>query len=188
MKVIKTASGKNRIKISKSEWTSIGKKAGWMKEAMPMKTEDDLPSLGKGAHISINDSDFDSYGELYITILCPSEEYGLSEIGNIFIAKTLYRGTKDPGRWDNTYYVTDVNAEKGWGPLLYDTALKYLSKRGKYLISNIEATSRLLSLYGNGTSYDAAQVWKHYDEKRDDVNRTPFGYQIMVGEDSDDQE
>ena len=33
MKVIKTASGKNRIKMSKSEWTSIGKKAGWIKSA-----------------------------------------------------------------------------------------------------------------------------------------------------------
>jgi hypothetical protein len=33
MKVIKTASGKNRIKISKKEWTSIGKKAGWLKDA-----------------------------------------------------------------------------------------------------------------------------------------------------------
>lgn len=31
MKLIKTASG-NRIKISKSEWTSLGKEAGWMKE------------------------------------------------------------------------------------------------------------------------------------------------------------
>jgi len=33
MKLVKTASGKNKIKMSKSEWTSIGKKAGWMKEA-----------------------------------------------------------------------------------------------------------------------------------------------------------
>lgn len=33
MKIIKTASGKKTIKISKSEWESIGKKAGWMKEA-----------------------------------------------------------------------------------------------------------------------------------------------------------
>jgi len=29
MKIIKTASGKKTIKISKSEWQSIGKKAGW---------------------------------------------------------------------------------------------------------------------------------------------------------------
>jgi hypothetical protein len=33
MKIEKSASGKNKIKISKSEWTNLGKKAGWMKEA-----------------------------------------------------------------------------------------------------------------------------------------------------------
>ena len=33
MKIIKTASGKSKIKISRSEWQSIGKKAGWMKGA-----------------------------------------------------------------------------------------------------------------------------------------------------------
>ncbi len=30
MKLLKTASGKRTIKISKKEWRSIGKKAGWM--------------------------------------------------------------------------------------------------------------------------------------------------------------
>ena len=29
MKLIKTASGKKKIKISKKDWASIGKKAGW---------------------------------------------------------------------------------------------------------------------------------------------------------------
>ena len=29
MKLVKTASGKIKIKMSKSEWKSIGKKAGW---------------------------------------------------------------------------------------------------------------------------------------------------------------
>lgn len=33
MKVVKTASGKTRIKMSKSEWESIGKKSGWFREA-----------------------------------------------------------------------------------------------------------------------------------------------------------
>jgi len=33
MKIVKTASGKNRIKMSKREWLEMGKKAGWMKEA-----------------------------------------------------------------------------------------------------------------------------------------------------------
>jgi hypothetical protein len=33
MKILKTASGKNTIKISKKEWNNIGKTAGWVKEA-----------------------------------------------------------------------------------------------------------------------------------------------------------
>ena len=33
MKIVKTASGKRTIKISKKEWKSIGDKAGWIKEA-----------------------------------------------------------------------------------------------------------------------------------------------------------
>jgi len=33
MKITRTASGKKTLKMSKSEWTSIGKKAGWMKSA-----------------------------------------------------------------------------------------------------------------------------------------------------------
>jgi hypothetical protein len=33
MKVIKTASGKKQIKMSKKEWLTIGKTAGWMKVA-----------------------------------------------------------------------------------------------------------------------------------------------------------
>jgi len=39
MKIIKTASGKKQIKISKSEWQSIGRKAGWMKEAKKYDVE-----------------------------------------------------------------------------------------------------------------------------------------------------
>jgi len=30
MKIVKTASGKQTIKMSKNEWKAIGKKAGWM--------------------------------------------------------------------------------------------------------------------------------------------------------------
>jgi len=33
MKLVKAASGKQTIKMSKSEWESIGKKSGWMKKA-----------------------------------------------------------------------------------------------------------------------------------------------------------
>ena len=45
MKVIKTASGK-KISLSKSEWESIGKTAGWIKNAsftdLPMPLYDDV--------------------------------------------------------------------------------------------------------------------------------------------------
>lgn len=33
MKLVKTASGKQTVKISKAEWLSIGKTTGWMKTA-----------------------------------------------------------------------------------------------------------------------------------------------------------
>jgi len=39
MKILKTASGKQKLKISKKEWESIGKKAGWMKEAVELPGE-----------------------------------------------------------------------------------------------------------------------------------------------------
>ena len=35
MKLIKTASGKTQVKISKVEWQSIGIKKGWMRTAQP---------------------------------------------------------------------------------------------------------------------------------------------------------
>ena len=33
MKLVKTASGKQTVKMSKKEWSDIGKKSGWIKEA-----------------------------------------------------------------------------------------------------------------------------------------------------------
>ena len=39
MKIIKTASGKKRLKMSKKEWESIGKKYGWMKSSKETELE-----------------------------------------------------------------------------------------------------------------------------------------------------
>jgi len=45
MKLIKTASGHSKIKISKKDWTNIGRKAGWIKESA---TEEEIQkSIGK---------------------------------------------------------------------------------------------------------------------------------------------
>jgi hypothetical protein len=40
MKLIKQASGKTTVKMSRKEWTDLGKKAGWMKEAAEGLGED----------------------------------------------------------------------------------------------------------------------------------------------------
>jgi len=44
MKLVKTASGK-KLKISKKEWQSIGKKAGWMKKAREEGFEGKSPQI-----------------------------------------------------------------------------------------------------------------------------------------------
>ena len=59
MKVIKTASGKKQIKISKKEWQSIGKKAGWMRKAQYEDQEGDKAD-------KIYDEYFDFFKELHI--------------------------------------------------------------------------------------------------------------------------
>ena len=46
MKLVKTASGK-KLKLSKSEWQSIGRKAGWMKIAMDDSTPCKCRECGK---------------------------------------------------------------------------------------------------------------------------------------------
>ncbi len=40
MKLTKTASGKQTIKMSRKEWTTIGKKAGWVKKARYIENVD----------------------------------------------------------------------------------------------------------------------------------------------------
>lgn len=59
MKLVKTASGKQQIKISKSEWEGIGKTAGWMKISSSLL--EDIPSELEsrfGGHSSFNGDDF----------------------------------------------------------------------------------------------------------------------------------
>ena len=46
MKIVTASNGKKKVKMSKNEWQSIGKKAGWMKKAFWDDT-DDLENLGQ---------------------------------------------------------------------------------------------------------------------------------------------
>jgi len=50
MKLVKTASGKTRIKMNRQEWSDMGKKAGWLKKAdfvdqLDQLTDSDLQRL-----------------------------------------------------------------------------------------------------------------------------------------------
>jgi len=40
MKIVTSQNGKNKIIISKQEWQNLGKKAGWMREALWQTHED----------------------------------------------------------------------------------------------------------------------------------------------------
>lgn len=50
MKIVKTASGKQRISLSKSDWLDLGKKAGWI------KTSQDFNDFGNIENLEMDDS------------------------------------------------------------------------------------------------------------------------------------
>ncbi len=75
------------------------------------------------------------------------------------------------------YYVNYVRAPHGYGPFLYDTAMRYLSRHGCYVISNKEA-SRKYGIHGQ-TSEDAQHVWDYYKNHRPDVSRSKQGYYML---------
>ena len=115
MKLIKTASGKKKIKISKSEWQSIGKKAGWMKKAYdvpdpywhggpdykPFTIEDIEEQIkekidGIAAYIEFNPWDhpeqlFDFIVSLYVS-LESAVEYNDDEVSTEDVEASIMRG------------------------------------------------------------------------------------------------
>jgi hypothetical protein len=61
MKIVKVASGKNKIKISKKEWLELGKKAGWMKIAQNNRVRwFDWEDLNSGEMWTIQYRDLDA--------------------------------------------------------------------------------------------------------------------------------
>ena len=75
---------------------------------------------------------------------------------------------------NNISFVNSVKAPHGYGPMLYDIAMKYCSERGNFLISNNEAGGTY-GIYGK-TSKDAQNVWDFYEHKRSDVVRCSRGF------------
>ena len=52
MKIVTAENGKKRVKISKSEWESIGKKHGWMKTAIESLIQTQRPRINSVSKIS----------------------------------------------------------------------------------------------------------------------------------------
>ena len=124
MKLIKTASGKKTIKISKSEWQSIGKKAGWMKvSARPLS---DYPGAGDvGGYPGIPYSEIEGGVDKEVVLVSPNnrlllkitengdnrsyEEMEVSvsdsfENDGKFIAETDWKEAASKYKWDDTLY------------------------------------------------------------------------------------
>jgi len=57
MKIVKTASGKQTIKMSKSEWQSIGKTAGWVEDRLdlPIHEDEKIEEVEKVEEVETND-------------------------------------------------------------------------------------------------------------------------------------
>lgn len=82
---------------------------------------------------------------------------------------------------DNIWYVAYVVSNKGYGPLLYDTALQYVTDLGGDLISEEEAGKRFPQLFpenDSSTSPAAKKIWDFYRENRGDVEESDRGFRF----------
>jgi len=61
MKIVKTASGKKTVKMSKSEWQSIGKTAGWMRKAEDDGIKDYESKVGFDDYKTETDSEWGAH-------------------------------------------------------------------------------------------------------------------------------
>lgn len=61
----------------------------------------------------------------------------------------------------NSYEITSAEATKGWGPLLYDVMMEYLTSSRKAILTSDRAM----------VSADAKNVWDFYLNKRSDVEK-----------------
>ena len=71
MQLVKTASGKNKIKMSRTEWTNLGKKAGWMN-----KKASDQSQIQQAIHLGVqlikggySESTYDNFKSYVKTVL-----------------------------------------------------------------------------------------------------------------------
>ena len=67
---------------------------------------------------------------------------------------------------NNLWWVLNVKADSGYGPLLYDLALEYINDRHRGVVMSAGHGETMGTV-----SAAAAKVWQYYFDKRGDVNR-----------------
>jgi hypothetical protein len=98
----------------------------------------------------------------------------MNELGDCegFIYAAYVAGPPDKQIWA----VLDVHATHGFGPLLYDKALRHVTNKYGSLISNQEAINRGYTSPAGGTSNQAQNVWGKYRHDRPDVGEDDLGF------------
>lgn len=133
-----------------------------IKISMPMIRKDQLP---QGFEIKKS-----TYGDDTVTFRISN---GKINLGKLVIVLGMCPETFEH---ENIWYVCAAMAEKGYGPLLYDEALRHVTDLDGYLISHEKA--KLLGYDDIGkTSPDAQKVWDYY-RTRSDVEETEKGFRF----------
>jgi hypothetical protein len=142
-----------------------------LKQAMPMKQLEDLPP---GYSIVTRPGRFEALFQITCTDPTKAVKNMGKTLGYIDIVNS------DSNRW----YVADVQAQHGYGPLLYDVAMEFVTQKGGFLTSM--ENSQILEEGPSAkrvewTSDDAKGVWKHYKFRKDvqpvDIGNGLKGYQ-----------
>ena len=108
-----------------------------------------LADLPEDTYIGIDDME-DEIAIFY----CDADGNSL-KLGNI----NMEEPPKAAGPCNGAYLITWVEASKGYGPLLYDLAMEYATRKGGGLTADRKTVQD-----------DAIKVWDYYAAKRDDVS------------------
>ena len=103
MKLVKTASGKKIIRMSKKEWQSIGKKAGWMKVAQSRGGRLDSPAKA----IDIIKDEFGNGN--FINIFQAQNDFSKSVEPLSIKITNLYKGYRTPASYPVVQQGRDTN-------------------------------------------------------------------------------
>jgi hypothetical protein len=128
------------------------------KESMPMVMEDQISS----------DYQFSVFQHGASVVFKVEEKNTGEEIAFVELEKI------DEDVWHVKYASSNV---EGYGPTLYDMAMKFVTNRGDYMISNQQA-AKIYGIRGE-TSDEAKAVWEYYRKKRPDVVETEKGFKFL---------